>query len=381
MPSPKNEDEGLDDELYEIENLSLPVLRSRLGRLSFEELAEQWENAPPETRRRMSHALDNEIVENLRTSNQNYKIYGKLKKSSKDDAENPEDEQRIPKKDYLDYQLSRIHREKIEDELDQIRLSIQQYFESSQERSQKRRQENVYVLVALGIISGFLTYYPKFNIGSSPFGLVATGSAIASAFFLFIKLNTVGNSPREGRLDKIADVAFRVAASGIFVIGVGAILVTTFSEQISQIPTVAAQILTLILTVLMTAFSWYNKMKQISDTPVTFNAVQDAMFSLASNDEEGDTQSLEDLIQMIEEYKKHASTEESLVKLKQRAEQIEGFSNSQMKEITETLDDLIEEKSKETKTEEELREMRMAELDEERESYRERVQELMEKSD
>lgn len=355
-----------------VESRPFSVVNERLKELPYEKIEEVWMRSSLTTRRRLSHVIDETLIHHFR--------HKSWKQSEKDGTDSGQDSNR----DYLQYELERIHRENLESELSQIRDSIGDYFEHSRRHYLKQRRESVYVLVALGIISAFFTIYPKLQTISESFSWIAVGSAVSSAVFLFIKLNTVGLGYRYPgkvgeQINDIADLLFRLAASGTFVVAVGIIVTSQFEGLIEDVPSGAATLVLSAFVVIVTFFSKFAQIRVSHSNSVTFTEVQDEMFELATEDVT--EQSIEEFLDLIEEYKDSTGSEDTLVQLRKRMRTLQGFTDEEADQILEKFDELIEEKSQESKSDAELREMRRKELEEEREALREQLSDILDSGD
>ena len=113
------------------------------------------------------------------------------------------------RKEELEYQLRRLHREKVEQTLEEIHSELKTFYEDQAETSSNRRRENIYVLFAIAMIGGFITLLPPSSITiGTPyiygFGIVATMALL----FLLIKINTAAFSSGRHRIDKISEYGF-----------------------------------------------------------------------------------------------------------------------------------------------------------------------------
>lgn len=272
------------------------------------------------------------------------------------------------------FELTKIHREQVEEEITRIRETLQEAVNTSERRSQRRRTENIYVLVAIGIVTGFFTIYPDFKISTQSVDLLAAGIAGTSVLFLFIKLNTasigeLGQDTIGSKADRVADFLFQVSISGAFLLAIGTIGVNAFDISLTPESSNIFATVGVISTTLVALFDMYSKSYDERET-VKFSDVQDAMFDLPNEDSEKQEKNVDEFLDYIKKYKEKSASTKSLTELKDRISIIRGLTDAQIKRIEDQLDDLIEEKSKEAKTKQELREEEKKEREEEREKQR-----------
>ena len=276
--------------------------------------------------------------------------------------------------------LTEIHHEVIESSLNDIRENLQAHAKISQVRSQRRRAENIYVLVAIGIITGFFTVYPQFRISTRPFDILATAITLASGLFLFIKLHTVSSSQTgEGNIstyaDRLAGLLFRLSITGAFLLGVSSAVVnvldidlTTLGAQVSQIAAISVFLATIIFTYFTRELTiQLNNRPRESTSNLNFQDMHDLMFDLTEFD--NSREGAEEFIESIQEFAPHSSTDQ-LEQIRDRVSKLD-IQRDVRKEIRDKLTEIIEEKRMESKSDEELREMRRDELRNEQDRFRE----------
>lgn len=270
------------------------------------------------------------------------------------------------------FHLERIHRLRVEEELGLIRESLQDYSESSEIRERKRRTENIYILTSLGIIGGYISYNPNLVVRNL-FQIVTLGFALASAVFLFIKVSIV-NQSRIGRetfwtkLDNLADKAFPGLIAGVLVLGTGSIVTQTYQIQSTELLQIIFTAFALVTTAL-TMYQQFTSHISIEESPVSFRDIEKKLFELPANKPEKQKKNINDYLDLLEEYSESRSRTSNLEQIKSKVGVIKGLSDEEVDEITEKIDELIEEMEKRQMSEEEIRQERLDELDEQRKSY------------
>lgn len=354
-------------------------LRSRWEGLSTREKSKIWKNVTHSERKAIINSLPEKEVKLIKKHTpyqvQTYKSVDEETKQNNLEERNKNEKVREAK-----YELTRIHREQVEEEISRIRESLEEAIQTSKNRSQRRRTENIYVLVAIGIVTGFFTIYPDFKISTQSVDLLAAAIAGASVLFLFIKLNTasigeLGQDTIGSKADRLADLLFQISISGAFLLAIGTIGVNAFNISLtSQSSDLFVFTLTVMLISLMVVqYKITSERSQINR--VRFSDVQDAMFDLIDEDSQAQEENVDEFLELLKTYKEDSATTQGLSQIRERVSSIRGLSSDQIERIQDNLDNLIDEKSKETKTEQELREMRKEEREEKRREQREIIRE------
>jgi len=289
-----------------------------------------------------------------------------------------EEFRRRDKKDNIKFELERIHRERVETELEAIRKSFSNYAESNEERSRKRRAENIYILVALGIIGGYLSYNSNLVL-ETIYQQIGLAFTVASAVFILIKVITVRISdiPDEtvgNRLDDIVDVAFAAVITGVFVFGSIGAIVTIFDVQSKFLGNGVAVIITGI-TMLAQLFrlqgSYIND--QTKTTDEIYDDLIEKLFRLPeSSSIEEDS---EEIVEHVRKLSEAGAITPKIEDIKDKVSKIEGIPDRNKNYILQEIEAIIEENKKREKSEEELRGERIADLEEQREEYYEKIRE------
>lgn len=352
----------MSEEQIDWKNISPTDAQRYWSSLSKKEKHQMWAKASKEEQQAIINVVPNKELEKLEFDPPQVHNSGPRSQEKVEEAE---------------FELARIHREQLEEEVTRIRESVEEGIETSERRLQRRRTENIYVLVAIGIITGFFTVYPDFKISTQSVDLLAAGIAGASTFFLFIKLNTVsvgefGQDTLWTKADRLADLLFQLSISGVFLLAIGTIGINAL--DISLTPE-SSSAFTFTIAIFATFLTYINSFrskiyKSPSQDTIRFQEVQDRMFDLPDEDAQTQEENVAEFTDLLDEYKKHSDTTQTLEKIRKRVGHIRGLKDEQIERVQNHLDDLIEEKSRESKTEDELREMEREQREEQRKKYR-----------
>jgi hypothetical protein len=166
------------------------------------------------------------------------------------------------RKEYIEYQLEKIHRAKLEQELGGIRNELSEYYSRREEISVKRRRENIYVLFALAIIGAFFTIIPRSSISiDTPFLIGFGVFVLASVLFLIIKINTVALSEytasgeNSGKIDNYSEYIFAFSINGSLLLVIAVAIVNVFNIQVSSLVSSGVSIVAGLLSVLTAMLS------------------------------------------------------------------------------------------------------------------------------
>lgn len=161
----------------------------------------------------------------------------------------------------LEYQLEKLHRDKMEQSLEQIRNDFSRYYRTRERQGLRRRRENIYVLFAIGVIGGFVTLTPPELLQIiTNFSFGVTVFALASFVFLIVKLNTVtflGIRPSKGiaeTIDKVAGYLFAFSINGSILLIASAFVISTIgvtqTDELTQNLTYLLMIVATVMTFL-----------------------------------------------------------------------------------------------------------------------------------
>lgn len=165
------------------------------------------------------------------------------------------------RKEYIEYQLKKFHREKLEQELEGIRKELSDYYKNQEEISIKRRRENIYVLFALGIIGAFFTIIPRSSISIDMPFLIGFGVFVfASVLFLIIKINTVAlsDSPaldgNGSKIDNYSEYLFAFSINGSIILVMAVAIVNIFNIQTDSLASSSISFITIVASGISVVF-------------------------------------------------------------------------------------------------------------------------------
>jgi hypothetical protein len=341
--------------------------------LSDDEILEIWQELSEMQKRevfRNATSKDRKVLEET-LSNEELRELGHL--SSKIDWQNSSDSIQVSERDQAKFELERIHREKLENEISLIREDLNNYISYSEERQRKRRIENIYILTALGIVGGYFSFNPDLEV-SSTFQIVALGFAAAASAFLLIKLITVrlGRFQKESTwssIDNYADNIFPGLVISVFVLGSVSILISIYTIPLNQISEIGVSFLSLVAGVFTVLRTW--AARDDSSPDVTREDIEVLILDTADSSEPN----IEQIIDALEDFKSTNPQREDLEELRSKIDAVKGITERDVKNVKSVIDKIIEDVKQEDTTEREEKEEKLAKLEKERELYREIVQE------
>lgn len=213
------------------------------------------------------------------------------------------------KKEELEYKIEKLHREKVQKELEEIRKSLSLSQKKQERISNKRRRENIYVLFALAIIGGFFSITGESSILVEPpliFGFAIF--VIASFVFVFIKINTVAfadmsfTEERNNNFDDYADYIFAFSINGVFLLALSIFVINTLNINIDAASPI---VFTLVITLISAIISYLLQ-------NVVVRRAKERASNLGYSQEEIKKELTEEIIQGINELKNASGQQEEL---------------------------------------------------------------------
>lgn len=292
--------------------------------------------------------------------------------SSTSSSTDSEKEPTQSEREIAKYELERLHREKMEVELKRTREELRRHTESSKEKTQRRRRENIYVLFALGIIGGFFTLYPNFNVNTT-FDYFAAFFVSVSFVFLFLKIHTIGVSDfqSEGAVNKIdyfADYLFLLSITGIIFVGPSIVLLDALDINLDIGSEVRASTLMLVISIIFALKAVETIQEGDSNKEASTGVPDDFsqdLFALSDQKQGEEGITMNEFIDKLEEYKAQGGSPENLEDIPAKIDTIR-MSEDKREKAKSEVEKVKEELKRREKSQEELRE-------EERKQYRETV--------
>lgn len=342
-------------------NLSDRSIREKWNKLNRFEKREQYRNTTLEGRNTLENVLPASEIEELGH------MSSQVDMNSNDSVSGQEE---------IEFEIERIHEERVEEELRLIRENSIEYANSSEKRSRKRRTENIYILIALGIVGGYLTYNPQLELpGFNILGLVTLGFAIASAAFLFIKVVVVSQSGigRETlwtRLDNFVDKSFPGLVTGVAILGFTIFIVDTFQIESTDLIQTGTALLSIIVTVL----TILSRLATVSQSePISIDELENAIFELPAATDLQKENNIDKFVSQLENYQRSGGDVSQLEELKQKVELVKGLSEGDVEKIQREINRITEEAENENIPEEKIRKEKIDELEQKREEYLDRI--------
>lgn len=343
------------------------------GTLSDDEILNIWQELSEMQKRevfRNATSKERKVLEET-LSDKELRELGHL--SSQIEWQNSRDSIQVSERDQAQFELERIHREKLENEISLIREYINEYISYSEEIQRKRRIENIYILTALGIVGGYFTFNPNLEV-SSTFQIVALGFAAAASAFLLIKLITVklGRFQKESTwstIDNYADNIFPGLVISVFVLGSVSILISIYTIPLNRISEIALSFVSLVAGLFTVLRTWIPT--DDSSPDVTREDIEVLILDTADSSDPN----VEEIIDALEEFKNTNPPIEELEVLKSKIDAVRGIRESDVKRIKSVISKIIEDIEQRDTTQREKKKEKLAQLEKERELYREIVQE------
>lgn len=293
------------------------------------------------------------------------------------------------RKEKLKYQLQKLHRDKLEQELEAINEELSEYYQSQQKESIKRRRENIYVLFALAIIGGFFSLIPRTSYTINTSFIIGFGVfASASLLFLIIKINTIAltkYTTKRSKLDNYSEYLFAFSINGILLLGGAVTLVNVFNIQTDEIYSTFVLVLLPGLTSFMITLYKYvtderkRKQRRIERMERSESIREEMLDELSSkiediqevDDQKRELELFHELTEGIEHAKDEFVKRERLEPIAKEMEDIEGVSDH----ITEVLREKLQETQKSLRSQDVDEESIEEKKDRLREEYEEMVSE------
>jgi len=334
--------------------------------LNAKEQAFAWKYAIDDERQAIANITDQDLNE-LEARARNLPEHPDLLRSN-----NESPERTNPTEKGAKFELKRIHRERVETELEGIRKAFLDYAESTEKRSKKRRAENVYILVALGIIGGYFSYNSGLKLNTI-FQQIGLAFVVASSLFILIKVITVRISDIDksslwSEVDNKIDILFAAVITGVFVFGTIAAVISIFNIQSSLIQNIAVAATTIVAFVAQLLNIYNEQADENKKSPEEIHdELIDNLFRLP--DSENVREDSEEIVNLVHQLSKSGALVSDLQGIKDKIGKIDGVPSHIQDEMISEVVDIINEREKEEKTEDELRAERVAELEEQREKY------------
>jgi len=284
----------------------------------------------------------------------------------------------------LEQELTRLHRERIEKELDEIKSTMASYTDSSRKRSYRKRRENIYVLLAIGVIGGFFTVAPRelFQVNQTVY-LGGVVFVFASILFLFLKLNSVAlaNPQKTGvelvsKFDSSIDYLFVFSINGIIILFMSNLALNYFEIELADIGQIGMLLISSLLALLSTLRVFLRQRKRrkefmkeqfdYMESNELKSKIRDKFFELAETDS-SEEEIINSLAEMLDDYKEYANQPDSLHQLKDEIEKIDGISSGVRTSIKEMFENAIQDmndKMEQEKSIEEIQKEKRKELEE-----------------
>lgn len=183
----------------------------------------------------------------------------------------------------------------LEEELRTLRRIFSDYVENSLESAERRRAENIQILVALGILAGFLTLYVQEYVQDSPLRLFFWLIGGSSAFFLLLKTLipplTLENS--SGHLHEF-DTRWSLFLY-VFFVSVSITVLITLLAPIPSVPDIDRQVIELAIAIIglvVSVYSSYKYSKNVEDSLEEQKERRIRIHEFADNVRESDIQML-----------------------------------------------------------------------------------------
>lgn len=349
--------------------LSEAAVRRRWAELSRKERAEAWKYASHMEKEAIANATNaslNELAARARKLPKEKSSTG----SEKDEVQ-PDDERKLVK-----FELERIHRERVETELEALREHFSSYADLKEKRSRKRRSENIYILVALGIIGGYLSYNPNLVL-DTVYQLIGLAFIVASGTFILVKVITVRAADIDqesgwNKFDNIVDASFAAIISGVFVFGSLAALFSIYNIETSFLLEIATLTITSAVTIVQAwaMYGRYNNRHTKSPNEIHDELVE-KLFRLPDADDIDESTS--ELTELVKEFVDSGAIVSKIEDIREKCGKIDGIPKENKDKIQSSIDDIIEEKEKREKSDEELRAEKVSELEQQRRQHREEM--------
>lgn len=361
----------MDPEVADIEWNSLPpsIRKKKWSKLSEKERALAWKKANDDEKQAIADITSIDLNRLSARARRLPDSFDSISESNSD-SENIDDN--------IKFELKRIHRKRVETELEAIREAFSEYTELNEERSRKRRSENIYILVALGIIGGYLTYNPDLALDSI-YQVIGLAFTVASAIFVLIKVITVRmadipSNTNWNKFDNIVDGGFAVVITGVFAFGSLGAIVSIFNLQTVGIIQPITIILPLIAMVIqMMKLSEIFSETQTKSADELYDEIIEELFHLPESSNINDD--AKQIIDLVKKFSEAGAITSQIQDIQDKVSKIEGIPNQEQNYMEGKIEEIIEEKEKAEKSEEELRAEKIADLEEQREEYHEEIRE------
>lgn len=283
------------------------------------------------------------------------------------------------REDELEYKLEKVHREIIEEKLGQINQNLSEYYEYRNEMAQRRRRENIYVLLAVGIVGAFFSVLPKDTFTISGTFLIGFGIfASASFLFLLFKLNTIAIPASEdseitsGKLNTYADYIFAFSINGSVVLVGIIIMINLYEISLTQLQTSITTGATGIIAILAGymqrfIFEYWEKRKKReridrikNEIP---NQIEQSFTELAQVDEQKKRlEKMHKILSQLDHLSDELSDSEIFIDLLESLDNTPGITDDIQEVVQARLEEIIEEKTKDKPTETEDEEESLKEV-------------------
>lgn len=243
-------------------------------------------------------------------------------------------------KEKLEYELQKLHQEKVETELEEISQELSNYYRRQERTHTKKRRENIYVLFAIAIIGAFFSLIPRSSISVDRQFLIGFGVfALTSLVFLIIKINTVALSDsfsKSNRVDNFSEYLFAFSINGILILISAIAVVSIFDIQVSQIMSGSISLITGITSLLMVLLWRYQK--QQARREMIMNQIKE-------NSKEHRQELLEEIKSQFKKLRSAETRKEKLIQFNELVSKIElaksEFINKEsIEEMSEEMDDI-----------------------------------------